>query len=137
LLELLLKLNQVLLLLDGGQLLKVPIIYAELLLPVGDDSLRRTGVPWEVEHEVLYHDRGGDIKLVTLAFITIRRVLLGLVLIEIALSVVALLHEGSLRVLSEEKLGHVYLVLRRLHLGMHLRGRRSWDGGVLDLEARI
>ena len=137
LLELLLKLNQVLLLLDGGQLLKVPIIYAELLLPVGDDSLRRTGVPWEVEHEVLYHDRGGDIKLVTLAFITIRRVLLGLVLIEIALSVVALLHEGSLRVLSEEELGHVYLVLRRLHLGMHLRGRRSWDGGVLDLEARI
>ena len=63
--------------------------------------------------------------------------LLGLVLIEVALSIVALLHEGSLRVLSEEELRHVYLVLRRLHLGVHLRGSRSWDGRVLDLEARI
>jgi len=56
LLQLLLELNQVLLLLDGRELLKVPIVDAELLLSVGDDPLRRAGVPWEVEHEVLYHN---------------------------------------------------------------------------------
>ena len=123
-------------LLDGGELLKVPIVDTELLLPVGDDSLRRVVVPWEVEHEVLYHDRGGDIKLVPLALITTRGVLLRLVLFEVALSISAL-HEGSLRVLSEKELGHVDMVLRRLHLGVHLRGRRRWDGGILDLEARI
>jgi len=129
-------LNQVLLLLDGGELLKVPIVDTELLLPVGDDTLRRVVVPWEVEHEVLYHDRGGDVKLVPLALITIRGVLLRLVLFEVALPI-GVLHEGSLRVLSEKELGHVDLVLRMLHLGVHLRGMRRWDGGILDLQARI
>jgi len=47
------------------------------------------------------------------------------------------MHEGSLRILSEKELRHVYMVLRSLHLGVNLRGRRSWDGRVLDLEARI
>jgi hypothetical protein len=91
LLQLLLKLNQVLLLLDGSELLKVAIVNTELLLPVGDDPLRRVVVPWEVEHEILYHDRGGDIKLVPLAFITSRGVLLRLVLFEVALPI-AVLH---------------------------------------------
>lgn len=136
LLQLLLKLNQVLLLLDGRELLKVPIVNAELLLPVGDDPLRRVVVPWEVEHEVLYHDRGGHVKLVPLALITVRRMLLRLVLFEVALSI-GVLQEGSLRVLSEKELRHVNLVLRRLHLGVHLRRGRRWDGRILDLEARI
>jgi hypothetical protein len=86
-------LNQVLLLLDGRELLKVPIVNTELFLPVGYDPLRRVVVvvPWEVEHEVLYHDRRGDIKLVPLAFITSRGVLLRLVLFEVALPI-AVLH---------------------------------------------
>jgi hypothetical protein len=39
LLQLLLELNQVLLLLDGRELLKVPIVDAELLLSVGDKQI--------------------------------------------------------------------------------------------------
>ena len=127
--------KQVLLLLDRRELLKVPIVNTELLLSIVDDAFRRVAVvPWEVEHEVLYDDCGGDIELVPLAFITIRRVLLRLVLLVVAsLSIVAL-HERSLRVLSEKKLGHVDLLLWRLHMGMHLRG---WDRRILDLKARI